>query len=281
MSDAENADGKEEMSFLGHLEALRWHLIRSVIAIIVFAIAAFSAKEFIFDVLIFGPKQSDFATYIWLCKLSYWLHDIFPNFIAADSICIGQDMPKLQNITMIGQFMTHIMVSLIVGLIVGFPYIMWEVWRFIRPALKDTEKKFSTGLVFFTSLLFACGVLFGYYIVCPLSVNFFFNYQVSEEVINVPTLATYISTVTTIVLACGIVFELPILVFFLSKLGLVTPAFLRKYRKHAFVGSLVLSAIITPPDVFSQCLVSIPMMILYEISIFISKMVEKKANADD
>mgnify|MGYP003331461787 CR=1 FL=1 len=266
----------DDMSFLEHLEALRWHLVRSIVAIIFFSILLFINKSFLFDTIIFGPKQADFWTFQRLCELSEKLNYLLPALIEKEAICIGQNFPKLQNLDMSGQFMTHITVSLIGGLILAFPYFIWELWRFIKPALHSGEKKQTTGVVLSTSFLFMSGVLFGYYIIAPLSVNFFLNYQVSPDVLNSPTLSTYISTVTTIVLACGIVFELPILVYFLTKVGVLTPTFLRKYRKHALVASLILSAIITPPDVFSQCLVAVPILFLYEISILISSVVLKK-----
>ena len=267
----------QEMSFLHHLEALRWHLIRSAIAIIAVTIVVFLNKTFIFDVIIFGPKNSDFPTFRALCQLSDWLFLQFPSLMQSkDVLCIGQETYELQNIAMSGQFMTHILVSVVGGIILAFPYVFWEIWRFIKPALQSTEKNYSRGVVFFTSLLFMLGVVFGYYIIVPLSVNFFITYNVSEQVINLPTLSTYISTVTTIVLACGIVFELPIMVYFLTKVGLVTPEILKKYRKHALIAALILSAIITPPDVFSQLLVSVPILFLYEVSIFISRLIVKK-----
>lgn len=268
---------EEEMSFLQHLEVFRWHLIRSVIAILVVSVVVFLNKSFFFDVIIFGPKQDHFVTFRILCQLSESLYNLFPQLIKTkEAICIGQDMPELQNISMAGQFMTHIIVSVIGGIILSFPYVFWELWRFIEPALRQNEKKNARGVVFFTSSLFFLGVVFAYYIIVPLSVNFFINYNISSEVINLPTLSTYISTVTTIVLACGFVFELPIVVYFLTKVGLLSPSFMKKYRKHALVGALILSAIITPPDVFSQCLVAVPILFLYELSIMVSRVVQKK-----
>lgn len=268
---------EKEMSFLQHLEVLRWHLVRSVVAILVGAFVMFSAKSFVFDVIIFGPKSPDFWTFKQLCQLSEWLHGQFPNLMKThDVLCIGQTPYDLQNISMSGQFMTHILVAIIGGIIVAFPYVFWEIWRFIKPALQTTEKNYTRGVVFFTSLLFMSGVLFGYYIIVPLSVNFFITYNISEQVVNLPTLSTYISTITTIVLACGFVFELPIMVYFFTKVGILSPELLKKYRKHALVGALILSAIITPPDVFSQLLVTVPILFLYEISILISRIVVKK-----
>lgn len=266
-----------EMSFLDHLEALRWHLIRSAISIIVLAVLAFINKTFVFDGIILGPKNPDFPTFQFLCFASEQLHQLLPAIFGADTLCIGQNMPKLQNINMAGQFTSHIMTSMVVGLIVSFPYVFWEIWRFIAPGLKANEKNNARGAVFTVSLLFFTGVLFGYFVISPLSVNFFLTYSVSETVQNMPTLGTYISTVTTVVLACGFVFQLPVIVYVLTKLGILTPLVLRKFRKHAFVVSLVLSAIITPPDVFSQFLVTLPLMVLYEISILISGRIVKQA----
>lgn len=276
MADKQLIGEEQEMSFLDHLEVLRWHVVRSVIAIIVASGFAFVYKNIVFDTILFGPKKADFITYRVLCKFSNKMSDLLPAFFPEGSICIGQNLPNLTNLTMAGQFSAHIMISLIAGLVIAFPYLLWEVWRFIKPGLKKEERNGARGFVFFASLLFLTGVSFGYFMISPLSVNFLMNYQVSELVVNNPTLSTYNTLVTTIVLACGGVFELPILVFFLTKLGLLSPKILRAFRKHAFVGALILSAVITPPDVFSQVLVSIPIMILYEVSIRISGMVVKK-----
>lgn len=177
---------------------------------------------------------------------------------------------------MAGQFATHITVSLVVGLIAGFPYLFFEFWRFVRPALYSKEKKHARGSIFYTSFLFALGVSFGYYVITPLSIHFLGSYNVSSQVINQINLTSYISTITSIVLASGIIFELPILIFFLSKIGLVSPEFLRKYRKHSIILILILSAIITPPDIFSQILVCLPLLILYEVGIGISKRIQKQ-----
>ena len=260
-----------EMTFIQHLEVLRYHLMRSAIAILVLAIAAFVNKSFLFDTVIFGPKRSDFFTFQKLCEFSGFLSEKVPSLVEDSSLlCIGQDFPPLQNIDMAGQFTSHIMVSMIAGLVLSFPYILWELWRFIKPGLEQNESKYARGLVFWASLLFATGVLFGYYVIAPLSVNFFFTYSISPEVQTLPTLSAYVSTVTGVVLAAGIVFELPLIVYFLSKVGILSPEILRKYRKHFVVAALILSAIITPPDIFSQILVTIPLVILYEISIRIS-----------
>ncbi len=256
-----------EMSFLEHLEALRKHIIRSILFIIIFAFAAFFFKDFVFNKVLLAPKTPNFFTNRILCQLG--------DYLGMNSICINQKPFSIINIKMTGQFMTHITVSLIVGLVVAFPLVFNEFWRFLKPALKKKEISHSRGAVFFASVLFSLGALFGYFIIVPLSMNFLGTYNVSHDVVNKINLNSYIQTFTSIVLASAVVFELPILIFFLSKIGLVTPNFLKKYRKHSLVVILALSAIITPPDVFSQILVSLPLWLLYEISIGISRRVEK------
>ena len=258
-----------EMSFLGHLEVLRWHLVRSAIAIGVFALVAFVNKTILFDYLIFYPKNPDFPTYRFFCLLSQWLG-------IDDTFCMSESPFSLKNIHMAGQFTTHLWASIIMGFVLAFPYVLWEFWRFLKPALKSNERRYAKGIVFFGSLLFLMGVLFGYFLIAPLSVNFLGTYQVSAEVPNEITLTSFISIVTTVTLATGIVFELPVIVYFLAKLGLITPKGMRTYRKHALVAILILSAIITPPDISSQILVSLPLLLLYEISIRVAAMVSKK-----
>jgi sec-independent protein translocase protein TatC len=181
----------------------------------------------------------------------------------------------LQNINLAGQFTTHIMVSVLTGFILGFPYVFYEIWKFIKPGLHEKEARYSGGIIFWASLLFATGVLFGYFVIAPLSVNFFATYSISSEVTTLPTLSTYITTVTTVVLAAAIVFELPLVVYFFAKIGILTPELLKTYRRHFIVVALILSAIITPPDIFSQVLVTIPLIILYEISITIARRVTR------
>lgn len=264
-----------EMSFLDHLEILRWHLVRSISVIIVVAILAFLNKNLLFDGIIFAPKEADFITFRALCAFSAWLSSISGGYFPVDMICIGQHIPQLQNIDMAGQFTTHIGSSLVAGLVIGFPYFIWEIWRFISPGLNEKERKNTGGAVFAISALFFTGVLFGYYVIAPLSVNFFGTYSISSSVQNLPTLGTYISTVTTVVLACGILFELPVLVYFLTKAGIISAKLLIAFRKHSFVAALILSAILTPPDVFSQLLVSLPLVVLYEVSIILAKRIEK------
>jgi sec-independent protein translocase protein TatC len=265
-----------EMSFLEHLEVLRWHLVRAVSAIFIFAVVAFIAKDFIFDTVLLGPKKGDFWTYRMLCQLS-------EKFGLSDLLCIREIPFDLINISMSGQFTTHIVVSIIAGFVVAFPYIVWEIWRFIKPGLYSKERQYATGMVFYTSALFIAGILFGYYIIAPLSINFLGSYQVSELVRNQIDLNSYFSTLATLTLASGVVFELPILMYFLTKVGVVTPDSLRQYRRHAVVGTLIVAAIITPPDVSSQILVFFPLMALYEVSIWVSALVlrnGKSSNSD-
>lgn len=266
------ADSSNEMSFLGHLDALRWHLFRSAIAIAIMATVAFLNKSFIFDTVIFGPKHVDFPTYRALCWLSEKL---------MIDMCI-KDLPFIIiSVDMSGQFTTHMWVAFISGVVISFPYVIWEIWRFIKPALKEQERRYSHGIVFFTSLLFLIGILFGYFVIAPMSINFLGSYQVSEQVKNQISLDSYISTITFLTFASGMVFELPMVIFFLSKIGIITPQFMRKFRKHALVVILIVAAVITPsPDVTSQVLVTIPLYLLYEISIFVSAVVVKKRESE-
>ena len=258
-----------EMSFLDHLEELRWHLIRSTFAIVIVGLVAFLMKDFIFDTIIFGPKKPDFPTYGVFCKLSQWLG-------FSEAFCTTEPLFRVQSRVMAGQFSAHIWTSIWAGFILAFPYVLWELWRFISPGLYEKERKYSRGFIFVASLLFFMGVLFGYYVVSPLSINFLGSYTVSDEVFNDIDLGSYIATVRASVLACGLIFELPIVIYFLTKVGLVTPEVLKKYRKIALVLVLVLSAIITPPDVASQIIVAVPVLILYQVSIYISKVVIRR-----
>lgn len=269
---AKRKNQEKEMSFLEHLEVLRWHIVRSFLSVLVFAILAFIFKDFIFDTLILKPKTPAFWTNRMFAQLA--------DFVGVESLKINTKPLQLISITMAGQFSAHIMISLIAGLIFASPYVIYEFWRFLKPALYDNEKKHARGAVFYMSALFGMGVLFGYYLIVPLSVHFLGSYSISSEVTNQINMLSYISTVTSICLASGVVFELPILVFFLSKVGLISPPFLKKYRKHAYVLLLLLSAIITPPDIFSQVLVCIPLVILYEAGIIISKRVVKQAEKE-
>ncbi|MFD0864128.1 twin-arginine translocase subunit TatC [Sungkyunkwania multivorans] len=263
-----------EMSFLDHLEELRWHLIRASVAILIAAVVVFFFKSFVFNTLIDGPRKVDFATYQFFCNLSQ-------NLGLNDGLCVTEMPFKVQHTQMASPFSIHIWTSITLGFILAFPFVLFEIWRFIKPGLHDNERKYAGAFISIGSLLFFLGVLFGYYVIAPLSVNFLGGYSLGNDAVNNPTYSSYIAIIRSTILAGGIIFELPIIIYFLAKLGLVTPAFLRKYRKHAFVLVLIASAIITPPDIASQVIVSIPIVILYEISILVTKIVvrnqEKKA----
>ena len=269
-SDKFNSSG--EMSFLGHLEALRWHLFRAVIAVMTMAIVFFFFKEFLFDGVLLAPKSPEFLTYKILCSIGNKLN-------LGDDFCITVIPFTLISTDISAQFTTHMWVAFIAGLVVSFPYVVWEIWRFIKPALSTKEKSYARGIVFYTSFLFMLGILFGYYVITPMTVNFLGNYQVSEQVKNTITLDSFISIVTTMTLITGIVFELPIVVYFLSKVGILTPTFMRTYRRHAVVVILIIAAVITPTsDATTLVMVALPLYVLYEISILVSAYVLKEKN---
>ncbi len=266
-------EGEGEMTFLQHLEELRWHLIRAFIAVVAGAIVAFVFKDIIFDHIILAPNNPDFITNRLLCQLA--------EIVNAPALCINQNPIELISIKMAGQFTTHINISLVAGLIIAFPYVFWEFWSFFKPALYEKEARYARGAVFSASLLFLLGILFGFFVITPLSINFLGSYRVSELVHNQINIASYIGSVTSVALAAGVTFELPIVAYFLTRIGVITPEFMRKYRKHSIVVILILAAIITPPDVFSQILVSLPLLLLYEVSIFIAARVVKNRAIDD
>lgn len=255
-----------EMSFLDHLEDLRWHLIRATMAIVLVGSAAFIFSRSIFEHIIFAPIRMGFPTYKFLCKAG--------QLINVDTSFCNDELPMIiQNRTMAGQFSADIWTSILAGFIISFPYVIYQMWKFISPGLHENERKHSRGFIIISSFLFFLGVLFGYYIVCPLSINFLANYNIADVVDNQIDISSYIALVRSACLASGLVFELPIIIYFLTKVGLVTPQFLKKYRKYALVIVLILSAIITPPDIASQIIVAIPILILYQVSIYISKIV--------
>lgn len=259
------------MSFLDHLEALRWHLIRATLAVVLAGFAAFLAKGFIFDVLLFGPTNADFFTYDFLCRITSKV-----GLAGEGGFCFDEMPFTIQSRTMGGQFSAHVWTSITAGFIISFPYVIYEFWKFVSPALYENERNTARGFIFISSLLFFLGVLFGYYVLTPLSINFLGKYQVSDVVLNEFDIGSYISLVRSSVIASGLIFELPIIIFFLTKIGLVTPESLRKYRKISLVVVLIISAVITPPDILSQIIVAIPVLILYEVSILISKIVVRR-----
>lgn len=261
-------NSNKEMSFLGHLDELRRRLFKIAVAVFTVAIVAFFFKDFIFDVIIFGPKDPNFITYRTFCDIS--------RYFGTEGLCIDEIPFVIQSRTMSGQFNAHMWTSIIAGIIIAFPYILYQLWLFISPALYENERKYAASFVIISSFLFFVGILFGYYVITPLSVNFLGAYRVSDQVLSNIDIDSYMSLLRTSVLVSGIIFELPIIVYFLTKLGIVTPTFLRTYRKHSLVVVLIISAVITPPDVVSQIIVSIPIILLYEMSILISVIVYKK-----
>lgn len=255
----------DEMSFLDHLEDLRWHLIRAVSSVVIAATLAFIFKDFIVGIIM-APKHMDFPTYVALCDLS--------KFFGMDMSFCASELPFVIEVRSVGgQFSAHIWTSIYAGLVIAFPYVLYQLWSFISPGLQENERKSSRGFILIASLLFFLGVAFGYYVITPLSLNFLTNYTFAEEVSNAFDLSSYNSIVRSSSLASGLVFELPIVIYFLTKVGLVTPQFLRKYRKYALVIVLILSAVITPPDIASQVIVAIPILLLYQVSILISAIV--------
>lgn len=262
------------IGFLDHLEVLRWHLIRVFIALSVVLIISFNLKHFIFDYLIFGPSKETFFTYKLLCSFSDFISKNI-SFIKSDAFCVKKMNFFIISTKLSGQFLMHITGTLVFSFIVTFPYFIYEIWRFIKPALYEDEKKHTKGVIFYVSILFFLGVLFGYYILCPVSVQFLSNYSVGN-IENQIQINSYVSSITTMVLFSGIVFQIPVLIYFLTKAGLVNNFILSKYRKHSFVIILVFSAIITPPDIASQLILSLPLWLLYEVSISISKRHSRK-----
>ena len=258
-----------EMSFLDHLEELRWLLVRGSAAVLVMAVVTFFISDYIFDTIIFGPTKTDFVTYRFFCDLSHYVG-------FKDSICVESLPFIIQNTNMEGQVNILVWICVTAGFILAFPYILWLLWGFVSPALYEKEKKNAKIFIFIASILFFIGVLFGYFVVVPMSVNFFATFKVSEVVKNQFSLDSYISLIKTSVIASGLFFEMPIIIYFLTKLGLVTPQFLRKYWKYAVVIILIVAAIVTPPDVVSQLIVAIPMLLIYEVSILLSVLVHKK-----
>ncbi len=261
--DQMNSDEKE-MSFLDHLEELRWHIVRSVFAIMIFMVLAFIFAPWIFDNIVFAPAKPNFWTFQQLCKLAAWLDK--------PALCVTEIPFKIQSRYVTGQFSMQFTAAFVIGLIVAFPYVFWEIWRFIKPGLYNNEKRSSRGAVFAVTFLFLLGVSFGYYVLCPMSMWFFSTYSISDVIVNEFDITSYVQTIVALVFGSGVLFQLPVVIFFLTRIGLVTPKFLRTYRKHAIIIILILAAIITPPDPLSQTIIAVPLYLLYEISILISGM---------
>ena len=260
---------ESEMSFFEHLEALRWHLIRAAIAIIVFTILAFWQFDFIFNDIIMGPFHPTFWTYRMMCKMGAALH--------MSGWCLDKIPGIIQNNEMAGQFTLQINACVMIGVVLGFPYLLWELWRFIKPALHEKERKAASGFVFYASTLFLFGILFGYYVVAPESIRFLATYTISPVIQNIFTIDSYLSSVATLTLGTGLVFELPILIYILANLGIMTATFMRRTRRYAIVIILIIAAIITPtPDMITMSIVAAPLLVLYEVGIMVAAVVGKR-----
>lgn len=260
------------MAFVDHLEELRWHIVRALIAVIVCTIVVFIYRDWIYDNIIAGPINKRFVTYEWLCRISH-------KFGMGDKLCLPPANVELQTTTFGGQFITAITMSFVCGFIMAFPFVFWEIWKFIKPALKPGELKNTSGSIFWVTLFFLCGVAFGYFLMAPFTFSFLTNFTLgtAATIESRPTIADYIDNLIDITVGCGIAFELPIISFVLTRIGIITPKFLKEYRKYAYVALLVIAAIITPsPDWMSQMIVVIPLILLYELSIIISARVAKK-----
>jgi sec-independent protein translocase protein TatC len=268
LTDEEIESEGKEMSFLDHLEELRWHIIRAVGSIFVFAIIAFVFIQDIFEKVVLAPSRADFWTYRMMCKLS--------DMTGYADLCVKKLDFTLQALGMADPFTMALTSSLIIGLCFAFPYAFWELWRFIKPGLKTIEKRAARGAVFYVSMLFLMGLFFGYYIVSPLAINFLANYQISPQIKNQFDVTSYVGVLVTLSLGCALMFQMPIVAYVLSKVGVLTPKFMRSYRRHAWIVILVVAGIITPsPDIYSQVLVALPLAGLYEVSILVSGSVER------
>jgi sec-independent protein translocase protein TatC len=291
MAKTKEKSSPDEMTFFEHLEDLRPHLMRALLALFVIAIVAFIFARFLVDNLLFAPGTPDFPTNRWLCNMGYWLDDfvgwlggLFGAEWSIDPtvLCINQNNDyQIINTKLVGQFNLSMKVALVTGLVIAIPYLLWEIWQFIKPALTDRERRGTNLFVLWVSLGFFTGVLFGYYIITPLSISFFTNYRVSDAISNMIDTSSYASQVIGIPLGTGLLFQLPLLIYFLTRIGIVTPVFLRTYRRHAVVVLAVLAAIITPPDPFSMILVMFPLYGLYELSISLSGRTFRKYHSEE
>jgi sec-independent protein translocase protein TatC len=261
---------EKEMTFLDHLEELRWHVIRALLAVVIFTIGAFIYVREIFDYIVFAPAKLDFPSFKYMCQLGELVG-------MTESLCITELPFKIQSRNMTGQFMMSLTASFVIGLIASFPYVVWEFWRFVKPGLETKERKFSKGAVSAISFLFLLGILFGYYFLCPITIWFLSTYSISSVIVNEFDITSYVSTMSGLVLGCGLLFQFPVVIYFLTKIGIVTPQLMRNYRKHSIVGILILGAIITPSaDPFSLTVISLPLYLLFEISIFTSALVVRR-----
>lgn len=258
---------REEMSFIDHLEVLRGHLFRAAIAIATGAVIVGIYNKIFVQGVLMGPTHSNFPTYKLLCQIGQKLH--------INRLCMQGIGVKMQSTTVSGQFSVFFNAVLIGGFILAFPYVFLQFWNFAKPALTKKELRNTRGVIFWVSLLFFLGVLFGYFIIAPYTVNFFANFQLDENIENRWTVTSYINTLVPLILGTGLAFQLPLAMYFLTKVQIVSSAFLKKYRKHAYVIMLVIAGVITPPDMLSQIIVTLPLVLLYEVSIILAKRVEK------
>lgn len=250
-------------NYRDHLVNFRKVLIRIVTITMLLAVLAFMNRTFIFDTILLAPKTEDFFTNRLLCFIGERLE--------IDNLCFDTEALTIINVNMAGQFLTHLYVSLIAGVILAFPYILFELWTFFATILKIKNRKTTIATITAGSFLFVLGLLFSYFLIVPLTVNFLGTYFVSSEVQNTVMLGSYISTIASLILGVGVFFELPVIIFFLAKYGIVGPDWLKKMRRIMIVIILIISAIITPPDIISQIMVGIPLLILYEVSIWLAK----------
>jgi sec-independent protein translocase protein TatC len=260
---------KEEMSFIDHLDALRGHLIRALIAIVIGAIVVAVYNEYIVKKIVLGPTKKDFYTYTALCNAGH-------SFGLGDKLCMQEIKVSFQNTDPSGQFNMYFTIIIIGGLIVAFPYVFYEFWKFVKPALTKKELNKTRGVIFWVSLLFFLGVLFGYFVIAPYTINFFATFTLDESIQNIWTISNYIDTITPLILGTGLAFQMPLVMYFLAKVGVISASLLRKVRRYAVVIILIVAGIITPPDVVSQIIVTIPLLLLYEISIWLAARVEKE-----
>ena len=265
-----NKEEKGEMTFIDHLEALRWHLIRSVIAVVIGAgIVLIYANQIVNDVLM-APTRPDFISARWLCSLGHKIH-------IGDTLCFPPVNASFLENTMTGQFISYFTLGFIGGFILAFPYIFWEFWKFVKPALSQKELKKTRGIIFWVSLLFFTGVAFGYFILTPFMVNFYFNFKLSPQVVIMPSFSDYLENLIYTTVGIGVLFQMPLLVMVLARIGIITGKFLRKYRRHAFVIILIAAAIITPStDPVSLTIVTIPLYLLFEASIIVASRINKR-----
>lgn len=259
------------MSFLDHLEELRWHLVRSTICILIVAVILFVFQKTVYNEFLLAHLNPNFLTYKWFCE-------VFTQLGMDSDFCNLTFNAKLQSLSPTNQLMNAMWSSFILGFIISFPYVIFEMMKFITPGLTSSEQKKSRGFIIISTLLLILGLTFSFYVIVPMSVYFFYNYQITETIVNNFQFDSYITLITNTLLGISLVFELPLVVYFLTKFGLITPDFLKKYRKHALVVVLIVSAIITPPDIASQVIVAIPVLILYEVSIIVSRFLVKKQN---